>query len=66
MLKGIGTAARLSIEQMLGMKVFLQLFVKVKSDWRDSREFVDQLDWRRQLAELVGSSGTSSGSTRRA
>jgi len=65
MLKGIGTAARLAIEQMLGMKVFLQLFVKVKSDWRDSRDFVDQLDWRRQLAELVGATGTPSHWSRR-
>jgi GTP-binding protein Era len=57
MLKAIGTAARLAIEQMTDKKVFLQLFVKVKSDWRDSREFVDDLDWRRQLANLVGSGG---------
>jgi GTPase len=52
-LKKIGTAARLRIERMLGGRVFLQLFVKVRPGWRDSREFVDQLDWRRQLEELV-------------
>ncbi|HZR59182.1 MAG TPA: GTPase Era [Terriglobales bacterium] len=55
MLKKIGTAARLEIEKMVGTKVFLQLFVKVKSNWRESHEFVEELDWRRQLEQLVGS-----------
>lgn len=36
MLKSIGTEARIDIEAMLGMKVNLQLWVKVKKDWRDS------------------------------
>lgn len=36
MLKTIGTQARIDIEAMLGMKVNLQLWVKVKKDWRDS------------------------------
>lgn len=49
MLKKIGTAARMNIERMLGTKVFLELFVKVQPGWRDSRAFVDELDWRRQL-----------------
>jgi len=53
MLKKIGTAARLNIERMLGSKVFLELFVKVQPGWRDSRVFVDELDWRRQLEGLV-------------
>ena len=53
MLKKIGTAARLEIEKMLDTKIFLELFVKVRPLWRDSREFVDQLDWRRQLEKLV-------------
>jgi len=53
MLKKIGTAARLNIERMLGNKVFLELFVKVQPGWRDSRAFVDDLDWRRQLEGLV-------------
>jgi len=53
MLKKIGTAARLTIEKMLGTKVYLELFVKVQPGWRDSREFVDGLDWRRQLEELA-------------
>ena len=36
MLKKIGTLARPEIEDMLECKVFLQLWVKVKKDWRDS------------------------------
>jgi GTP-binding protein Era len=53
MLKKIGTAARLEIEKMLGTKVFLELFVKVRAGWRDSREFLEGLDWRRQLEMLA-------------
>jgi GTPase len=49
MLKKIGSAARIQIERMLGTKVFLELFVKVQPGWRDSRAFVEELDWRRQL-----------------
>jgi GTP-binding protein Era len=52
-LKQIGTAARLQIEQMLDTKVFLELFVKVEPGWRERREFVESLDWRRQLEELA-------------
>jgi GTP-binding protein Era len=54
MLKKIGTAARLGIEKMVGTRVFLELFVKVRPGWRNSREFVEELDWRRQLENLVG------------
>lgn len=36
MLKKIGSLARPEIEDMLEMNVFLQLWVKVKKDWRDS------------------------------
>jgi GTPase len=49
MLKKIGTAARVQIERMLAARVFLELFVKVQPAWRDSRAFVEELDWRRQL-----------------
>jgi GTP-binding protein Era len=49
MLKKIGTGARLQIERMLGTKVFLELYVKAEPGWRDSRSFVEELDWRRQL-----------------
>lgn len=36
MLKKIGTLARQEIENLLDMRVNLQLWVKVKKDWRDS------------------------------
>ncbi len=35
-LKGIGKSARLEIEALLGCKVYLELWVKVKENWRDS------------------------------
>ncbi len=35
-LKGVGKSAREEIESLLGTKVFLQLWVKVKENWRDS------------------------------
>jgi GTP-binding protein Era len=54
MLKKIGTSARLDIEKMVGTKVFLELFVKIKAGWRDSRSFVEELDWRRQLQQIGG------------
>jgi GTP-binding protein Era len=53
MLKQIGTAARKDIEGLLGTRVFLELFVKVQEEWRSSRGFVEELDWRRQLAEMA-------------
>lgn len=52
MLKRIGTAARLELEAFLGTKVFLELFVKVQSDWRSRPAFVRQLDWRHQLEQM--------------
>jgi len=53
MLKQIGTAARKEIESLLGTRVFLELFVKVREDWRSSRGFVEDLDWRRQIESLA-------------
>ncbi len=51
-LKSIGTAARKQIESLLGTRVFLELHVIVEENWRESRGFVDTLDWRRQLEDL--------------
>jgi GTPase len=53
MLKRIGTAARKDIESLLGTRVFLELFVKVQEEWRSSRGFVEDLDWRRQLEQIA-------------
>lgn len=51
-LKKIGTAARLQIQGLLNTKVFLELFVKVRAGWRDSRDFVQETDWRTQLQNM--------------
>lgn len=53
MLKQIGTAARKEMEGLLGTRVFLELFVKVQEEWRSSRGFVEDLDWRRQLEQIA-------------
>jgi GTP-binding protein Era len=53
MLKQIGTSARKDIESLLGTRVFLELFVKVQEEWRSSRGFVEDLDWRRQLEQIA-------------
>ena len=36
LIKKIGTYARQDIEELLGTKVFLDLYVRVKENWRDS------------------------------
>ncbi|WP_150048368.1 MULTISPECIES: GTPase Era [Methylomonas] len=43
MLKKIGTDARIDIERLLGHKVFLQLWVKVKKGWSDSERALHNL-----------------------
>jgi len=43
MIKQIGTDARKDLQELLGGKVFLELHVKVKSDWRDDERILDQL-----------------------
>ena len=52
-LKEIGTSARKQIESLLGTRVFLELHVIVEPGWRESRSFVESLDWRNQLEELA-------------
>jgi GTP-binding protein Era len=53
MLKHIGTRARQQIERILGVKVFLELFVKVREGWRDNVHDVDEaIDWRKQVEAL--------------
>jgi GTPase len=43
MIKAIGTAARTELEQFFGAKVFLDLRVKVREDWRENERVLDQL-----------------------
>ncbi|MBV9297105.1 MAG: GTPase Era [Acidobacteriaceae bacterium] len=49
MLKKIGSKARVELERMLEHKVFLSLFVKVKSDWREDPAFLNAVDWRSMI-----------------
>ena len=53
MLKKIGTQARKELEELLGSKIYLGLFVKVATNWRESPQQVRELDWRYQLEGLA-------------
>jgi small GTP-binding protein len=46
MLKKIGSLSRLDIEKLLGNHVFLELWVKVKKDWRDSVSILKNLGYQ--------------------
>jgi GTP-binding protein Era len=45
-LKKIGTGARLEIERLLGTKVFLELWVKIKKDWRSNERILRELGFK--------------------
>ncbi|MFZ5996696.1 MAG: GTPase Era [Nitrospirota bacterium] len=45
-LKAIGTSARIEIEKLLGTKVFLELWVKVKKDWRSNHRMLSELGFK--------------------
>ncbi len=53
-LKEIGTNARRQIESLIGTRVYLELHVIVEPNWRESKSFVESLDWRNQLERLAG------------
>jgi len=53
-LKEIGTGARKQIESLLGTRVYLELRVIVEPGWRESKSFIESLDWRNQLQKLAG------------
>jgi GTPase len=59
-LKVIGAEARKQIESLLGTRVYLELHVIVEPNWRESRGFVESLDWRKQLEELAEKSARDS------
>lgn len=46
MLKKIGEGARVELEQLLQMKVFLKLFVKTKKNWREDIGLVNQFGYK--------------------
>lgn len=47
-LKGIGKSAREEIEALLGSKVYLNLWVKIKEKWRDSDFILDSLGYKEE------------------
>ncbi|BDC47749.1 GTPase Era [Bryobacterales bacterium F-183] len=51
LLKKVGTNARRDIEKFLDTKVFLELFVKVREDWREDPQFLNEIDWRAMLGK---------------
>ena len=51
-LKGIGKSARLELEALLGTKVFLEIWVKVKENWRDNPFFISEFGYRKEWAQM--------------
>ena len=47
MIKKIGTAARAELERYLESRVYLDLHVKVKSEWRDDERLLDEIGLQR-------------------
>ena len=48
MIKRIGTEARQDLEEMLGGRVYLDLHVKVRQDWREDDRLLDEMGLRRR------------------
>jgi GTP-binding protein Era len=42
----IGTLARVEMEKLFGVKIYLDLHVRVQPGWREEAAFLDTLDWR--------------------
>jgi GTP-binding protein Era len=47
MIKNIGTAARQELQRYFGGRVYLDLHVKVKSEWRDDERILDEIGLNR-------------------
>jgi GTP-binding protein Era len=46
MLKSIGSAARVDIEKLLDTKVFLELWVRVKKNWRNDKRLLKEFGYK--------------------
>jgi GTP-binding protein Era len=46
MIRQIGTMARQEIESFVGQKVFLELFVKVRPNWRENEIFLREYGYK--------------------
>ncbi|SPF37851.1 GTPase Era [Candidatus Sulfopaludibacter sp. SbA4] len=51
MLKQIGTLARQEMERIFGVKIYLDLHVRVQPGWREKAAFLNALDWRTMTGE---------------
>lgn len=49
MIRQIGTQAREELEATLGTKIFLELHVLVREEWRENPRFLADLDWRKEV-----------------
>jgi GTPase len=50
-LKQIGTLARQEMERIFGVKIYLDLHVRVQPNWREKAAFLNALDWRTMSGE---------------
>lgn len=50
-LKRIGTLARREMENLFGVKIYLDLHVRVRPKWRENPAFLNALDWRTMTGE---------------
>jgi GTP-binding protein Era len=48
MLKKIGSAARSTIEELLGYKIYLELFVRVEKDWKNSNRYLKEFGYKNE------------------
>ncbi len=53
-LKRIGTLARQEMERLFGIRIYLDLHVRVEPGWREKPAFLDALDWRTMAGEDKG------------
>jgi GTP-binding protein Era len=51
MLKRVGTLAREEMERIFGVKIYLDLHVRVQPNWREKAAFLNALDWRTMTGE---------------
>ena len=48
MLKKIGSASRATIEDLLGYKIYLELFVRVEKDWKNSNRYLKEFGYKNE------------------
>lgn len=57
MMKRIGTMAREELEKIFNQKVYLEIYVKVRPDWREDPRFLQAIDWRSMVGEETPEEG---------